>query len=139
MAAKIHTPPECQAYRKHFSELSHSVRNPEWLASELFSEGLVSFEALDEAVTVVGVSCIQKTRKVLCHFKKKLADHPEAFHQFIAILRKERSLQWLANRVEATYSELRHSCGHSKQFSGAKNHVQSINNHVYTVNNGLLL
>lgn len=105
MTEKLHTPPEILAYRKHFSELSHAVREPAWLASELFSEGLISFEAMDEAVSVRGVSCIQRTRQVLCHFKKTLADQPEVFHQFLSIVRKERSLQWLANRIEATYSE----------------------------------
>ena len=106
VAEKLHVTPGSQAYRKHFSELAHVIRDPEWLASELFSEGLISHEALDEAITVIGISCVHKARKVLCHFKGNLAIHPEYFQLFITILKKEKSLHWLANRIEATYSKL---------------------------------
>ena len=81
MSGKVYVTPELQAYRKHFSELAVTVRDPEWLASELFSEGMISHEALDDTVTVIRVSCTNK----LCHFKGRLADHPEYFQQFLAI------------------------------------------------------
>ena len=110
MSGKVYVTPELQAYRKHFSELAVAVRDPEWLASELFSEGMISHEALDDTVTAIGVSCTNKARKLLCHFKGKLADHPEYFQQFLAILRKERPFHWLVNRIEATHSKLYKAC-----------------------------
>ena len=97
---------ESQAFRKHFGELSHAIRDPEWLASELFSEGMISNDALDDAITVVGVSVTNKTRRLLCHFKRMLAGDPGYFHKFISILKSAKHLDWISNRVEATYSEL---------------------------------
>ena len=60
MSGKVYVTPELQAYRKHFGELAVAVRDPEWLASELFSEGMISHEALDDTVTVIRVSCTNK-------------------------------------------------------------------------------
>ncbi len=103
---KLHHPAGVQAYRKHFSELAQVIKDPEWLAAELFSENLISYEALDEVITVSGVSRVQKARKLLCHFKGNLGTNPECFPLFMTILKKEKSLHWLANRIEATYSKL---------------------------------
>lgn len=76
MTDKVTIRPESQAYCKHFNELALSIRNPEWLASELFSECMISEEVLDDVVTTVGISCTKKVRQLLCHFKSTLADHP---------------------------------------------------------------
>ena len=97
---------ESQAFRKHFSELCIVIGDPEWLASELFSMDMISNDALDEAVTVMGVSRTHKTRRVLCHFKGSLASNPEYFQKFIATLKSSKHLDWIANRVEATYGRL---------------------------------
>ena len=96
---------ESQAFRKHFGELSHAVSDPEWLASELFSQSMISNEALDAAITTMGVSRTHRTRRVLCHFKRTLAGNPECFQKFISILKAAKHLDWIANRVEATYSK----------------------------------
>lgn len=107
---------ESQAFRKHFGELSHAISDPEWLASELFSEGMISNNALDEVITVMCVSKAHKTRRVLCHFKRTLAGNPECFQKFISTLKSERSLDWIANRVEATYSKFSRGCNISQAF-----------------------
>ena len=96
---------ESQAFRKHFSELCIAISDPEWLASELFSMDMISNDALDEAVTVMGVSRTHRTRRVLCHFKGSLASNPEYFQKFISTLKSAKHLEWIANRMEATYSK----------------------------------
>ena len=44
---------ESQAFRKHFGELCHAISDPEWLASELFSKGMISNDALDDTITTM--------------------------------------------------------------------------------------
>ena len=103
--AKVKGSLESQAFRKHFGELSHAIRDPEWLAGELYSESMISSDALDDTITTMGVSAAHKMRRLLCQFKRTLAGNPDCFHKFISILKSEKSLSWIANRVEATYSK----------------------------------
>ena len=103
--AKVKGSLESQAFRKHFGELSHAIRDPEWLAGELYSESMISSDALDGTITTMGVSAAHKMRRLLCQFKRTLAGNPECFHKFISILKSEKSLNWIANRVEAAYSK----------------------------------
>lgn len=95
---------ESQAFRKHFGELCHAIRDPEWLASELFSNDMISNDALDDAITTMGISRTHKARRLLCHFKGTLSANPDYFQKFISTLKSAKHLDWIANRVEATYS-----------------------------------
>lgn len=105
-----HDTAESEAVRKHFGELALVLRDTEWLASELYSGSMITFETLDDVVTTVGVSCIHKARNLLCALQRSLAgqqpsERADCFKRFLAILKKEQSLHWLANRIEATYSK----------------------------------
>lgn len=96
---------ESQAFRKHFSELSHDINDPEWLAAELFSEEMISDDTLDAVMTTTGVPAAYKTKRLLCQFKRTLAGNPGCFQRFLSILMCNKSLSWIANRVDATYSK----------------------------------
>jgi hypothetical protein len=97
---------ELQAFREHFGELSQAISDPEWLASRLFSEGLISDEALDDAITAMGVSRTYRTRRVLWHFERTLAGKPESFQILVSTLKSAKHLEWIANRVETSYSNI---------------------------------
>ena len=98
---------ELQAFTEHFGELSQAISDPEWLASALFSEGLISNEALDDAINAMGVSKTNRTRRVLWHFERTLAGKPECFLKLISTLKSAKHLEWIANRVETTYSNIK--------------------------------
>ena len=101
---------ESEALRKHFSELASLLKDvSEWLATELYSSSMITFESLDDAVTTMGVSSLHKARTLLCVLQRSFAEQPPSeqaayFNRFLEILKKEQALHWLANRVEATYS-----------------------------------
>ena len=97
---------ELQVFREHFGELSQAISDPEWLASALFSEGLISNEALDDAINAMGVSRTHRTRTVLWHFERTLAGKP-GFQKLVSTLKSAKHLEWIANRVEATYSNIK--------------------------------
>ena len=103
---------ESEALRKHFGELALLLRGvSEWLATELYSNSLITFESLDDVVTTVGVSSLHKARTLLCALQRSFAEQrpferADYFQRFLEILKKDQALHWLANRVEATYSKL---------------------------------
>lgn len=94
---------ESQAFRKHFGELCHAISDPEWLASELFSKGMISNDALDDTITTMGISRTYKTRRLLCHFMGTLSSNPECFQKFISTLKSSKHLEWIGNKVLAAY------------------------------------
>ena len=97
---KIHITPESETYSKHSSALLEAMKDPAWLASELCSENLITSKAYDDIL-----ASVHKTKSLLDHFKTVVAEHPEHFQPFLAVLKKQRSLHWLVNRMEATYSK----------------------------------
>ena len=105
---------EGESLRKHYGELAEllSHGDAEWLATELYSSSMITFETLDDTVTTIGVSCRQKARRLLCAVQRSLAGQQaykqgDYFTRFLAILKKEQTLHWLSNRIEATYSKSR--------------------------------
>ena len=97
---------ESQAFRKHFGELCHAISDPEWLASELFSKGMISNDALDDTITTMGISRTYKTRRLLCHLMGTLSSNPECFQKFISTLKSSKHLEWIGNKVLAAYGNM---------------------------------
>ena len=95
---------EARALRTHFADLVRVLQDPELLACDLYAEGIVLENALEE-VSVVGITATQKRVKLLSLVKDQIAVYPAKFNVFVHVLKKQPPSVELAERLERTYCE----------------------------------
>ena len=78
------------------------LQDPELLACDLYAEGVVLENALDE-VSVVGITATQKRVKLLSLVKDQIAVYPAKFNVLVHALKKQPPMVELAERLERTY------------------------------------
>ena len=85
-----------------FADLVRVLQDPELLACDLYAEGIVLENALEE-VSIVGITATQKRVKLLSLVKDQLAVYPAKLLEFVHILKKRPPMVEVAQRLERTY------------------------------------
>ena len=101
--------PECQAFQKCFAVLCEGISDPAWLATQLYSRGMISREAR-QAAELETLPAPTRTRNLLSAVEHQIITSPEPkFRDFLDILHHEPSLEHLARQLEeyAPHSKLR--------------------------------
>ena len=91
-----------EALRQLFADLVRVLQDPELLACDLYAEGIVLENALEE-VSVVGITATQKRVKLLSLVKDQLAVYPAKLLEFVDVLKKRPPMVEVAQRLERTY------------------------------------
>ena len=103
MAAKVgEETPEARTMRKHYADLTKAIQNPLGLASELYSADVIARSILD---SILESSCtkVEKTMHLLQAVSDQITSNPKAFYCFLAVLKKDSSLQATAELISSTY------------------------------------
>ena len=73
-----------EALRQLFADLVRVLQDPELLACDLYAEGVVLENALDE-VSVVGITATQKRVRLLSLVKDQIAVYPAKFNVLVHV------------------------------------------------------
>jgi len=109
MASNEETP-EARAFQEHYATLVNAIQDPDALARQLFSKGILSREVL------VGLqpSCLSNTDKnakiLLCVYDHLVLIDPSKLHVFTDVLRQEAYAVHLSDKLEASYCEFSVNC-----------------------------
>ena len=103
MAAKVgEETPEARTMRKHYADLTKAIQNPLGLASELYSADVIARNILDSTLESTNPK-VEKTMHLLQAVSDQIITNPQEFHCFLAVLRKDSSLQATAELISSTY------------------------------------
>ena len=91
-----------EALRQLLADLVRVLQDPELLACDLYAEGVVLENALEE-VNVVGITATQKRMKLLSLVKDQIAVYPAKFDEFVHVLKKQPPMVEMAERLERKY------------------------------------
>ena len=97
---------ESETFRKCSSDLHKGIQDPESLAWELYSDGVVSETVVDE-VSVLGLSAIQRKTKLLSAVRDAIAVDPTKFQNLLTALQKRPPLKSVAEKLETIFK----TCG----------------------------
>ena len=93
--------PEQRVFQLYFSKLVASV--PPSLATEFYSNDLISRELHKAVVDTTGLSDSQKVTKVLLAVEGQVVVNPSIFHKFVAVIRADPSLVHIADVISDEY------------------------------------
>ena len=93
-----------KVFRKYFSDLRTVIQDPEVLASELYSESVVSSTVVEFTNNMVHERGA-RTLELLIAVKSKIAVSPGTFDVFLSVLAKRPSMSDLCERMKDTYGE----------------------------------
>ena len=97
--------PEARAFQEHFATLVNAIQDPDALACQLFSKGILSRQVLEE-LQPCGLSNTKKNEKILLSVYNHLVFiDPSKFHVFADVLRQEAYAVELSDKLEASYCE----------------------------------
>ena len=93
------------------AKLASAIRDPEWLAGELYSKALISQQSsvkMSSDMPTQGISLGQKVILLLNHVNAKLSAERKPRHllRFCDVLDKQRTLKYWAKRIRAEYNHL---------------------------------
>ena len=97
---------ESEAFRKCSTDLMREIQDPELLAWELYSDGIVSETVMDK-VSVVGLSSVQRKTRLLSAVRVQIATDPTKFQNFLKVLRNKPQLKDVAEKLKTAY-EIQH-------------------------------
>lgn len=95
--------PEQRVFRLNFSKLVASV--PPSMATEFYSNDLISRELHKAVVDTTGLSESQKVTKVLLAVEGQMVVNPSIFHKFVTVMRADTSLVHIADALSDQYSK----------------------------------
>jgi len=84
--------------RKHYNGLCEIIQSADYLALDLYSEGLIGREVRDN-VHASKVTT-DKNIKLLAAVERTVRMNPDQFHEFLQILEKESYLQDIVKRMK---------------------------------------
>ena len=98
-----------RVFQKYCAKLASAIRDPVWLASELYSKALISQETRDDVLTTQGTSLRQKVTLLLSCVDNKLTAERKPKHllRFCDVLEKQRTLKSWARRMRAEYNRMK--------------------------------
>ena len=80
-----------------------SISHPERLASELYSQDMISVKLHDETVKVTRTSTYCRTSKLVAAVKDQIVMNPSVLHKFLSLLRGYPSLVYIADAMSDHY------------------------------------
>ena len=95
--------PELRVFKLYFSKLVNSI--PPSLATEFYSNDLISQEVHKAVVDTTGLSDSQKVTKLLLAVEDQIAVNPSIFHKILSVLRADPPLVYLADALSDQYSK----------------------------------
>jgi len=95
--------PEQRVFQLYFSKLVACV--PSSLATEFYSNDLISRELHKAIVDTIGLSESQKVKKILLAVEGQMVANPSVFHKFVAVMRTDPSLVHIADVLSDRYSK----------------------------------
>lgn len=108
MAAKVNAETvEAKTMRKHYADLTKAIQDPLGLASELYSADVIARSILDSALESTNPK-VEKAMHLLQAVSDQIAINPKDFHCFLAVLKKDSSLQATAELISSTYRKWLH-------------------------------
>ena len=90
--------------RKHYADLTLAIQDPNRLAAQLYSDDVIARGVLDSTLA----SSSTRSDKSMCLLQvvsDRITADPKVYHDFIAILRKDSSLQTTADILNTTYGK----------------------------------
>ena len=100
---------EHQAFQKCFAVLNNGILDPGWLASELFTRGMISSNVRQEA-QLDSLAASKRTHKLLSAVEQQIKTSPTSkFREFLDILYSEPAQKHLARMLEEACSKLEFS------------------------------
>ena len=106
MMASNEETPEAKAFREHYATLAKAIQNPDTLANELFTKGILSREVLEELQTCSLSTPKKNGRIVQCVYNYLVFIDPSKLQVFSDILRQESYSSQLSEKLIASYGEL---------------------------------
>ena len=97
-----------RVFQKYYAKLASAIRDPVWLANELYSKALISQETCEDVLTTQGTSMRQKVTFLLnCVDGKLTAERkPKHLLRFCDVLEKQRTLKIWGRRMRAEYNRM---------------------------------
>ena len=89
--------------QKYCSQLCELIQNANWLAIQLYSEGLISMAVREEVEAAK--TRFDKVVKLLAPIELVIAADPEKFQEFLVILEKEPYLHDVVERMKLAYGK----------------------------------
>ena len=109
MASNEETP-EARAFREHYATMVKAIQDPDTIANELFSKGILSREVLME-LRPCNLSTAKKNGMILqCVYDHLVFIDPSKLHVFTDVLRQEAYAVHLSDKLEASYREFSVNC-----------------------------
>ena len=89
---------ESEAFRKCSGDLTTRIQNPELLAWQLYSKGVLSEMVVDK-VSTMELSTVQKNTKLLSAVREQIAVDESKFQDLLIILRERPELKDVAEKL----------------------------------------
>ena len=92
--------PEYRTFREHYDRLYHAIQDPLSLATQLFSQGIIT-SAVKEQMSMLGLSRLEKNNVLLCAVEMKIQTDTRVLHVFLETLNEDTSMQPLAKSIQS--------------------------------------
>ena len=96
-------PVEAQALKKYYAKLVRSINEPLLIASELYSEGIISEEVREHMTSGSGIPT-EKKMKLLAAVTDHVTVNPEKFITVVRIFEEESTLKEITGKLVETQS-----------------------------------
>ena len=93
--------PEVRVFKVNFSKLVNSIQPS--LATELYSNDLISREIHKAVVGTTGLLESQKVTKLLLAVEDQIVVNPSILHTFLSVVRADPSLLYIADALSDLY------------------------------------
>ena len=93
--------PELRVFKLNFSKLVNCI--PPLLATEFYSNDLISRELLKYVIDTTGLPESQKVTKVLLAVEDQIVLNPSILHKFLSVVRADPSLVYIADALSDQY------------------------------------
>ena len=87
-------------FRKHYSDLCEVIHNADWIAIQLYSEGLLAMSTRRDIEETPKQT--EKNIKLLSSIERVLLINPEKFEEFLHVLGREQYLRSLVDRIRCS-------------------------------------
>ena len=82
-----------------------SISHPEWLAIELYSQGMIGTQLHDETMKITGPSTYCRASKLVAAVKDQIVANPSVLCKFLSVVRGDPSLVYIADAMSDSYRE----------------------------------
>ena len=92
--------PEYRIFREHYSRLYNAVQDPLSLATQLFSQGIIT-SVVKEQISVPTLTRLEKNNALLSAVEVQVRTSPSMYHTFLSALKEDPSMQSLMESMKS--------------------------------------